>query len=440
MNVVFALADNATIAFFGLFYIIGLARLLPPADFGMIVLFDVIRNLLGIFSLSIGQAIIKFYASHSQTQRSKILTTGIILNLVCWIFITALILLSHNLLSSVFHMPVLSELLLLMPLLLLFSTGRGIFIQINTSEQRLGRVFVQDLFFLCTFIIISGSVYYHESLMSGKQIIICLIISRIIDCSIGAILSFDLLNFSIPSIDYVYKFWDFSKYSFINSLGVLGFSNADRLLLGLLLSPEGIATYGAGSVIFNLFMVINSSANMLVFPATAAIMGSSNEYKRIFSIRVLYIKWVIVFTVLSCSISIPLALFAPSISYILYKDKYPEAALLFQIFSIWGIVLPMSRVAASTLNGMGTPELNAKYTWISIGVSIFLNIFLINIWGIWGAAYTTTIVAFLLAYFYFTTMKQKLEIDSSEIGCQLTSLIHKVSNFVGKNGAKYVQK
>lgn len=413
---IFSLLDNGIVAAFGLFYVVALARILPKEQYGLVVLVDSVRNVALLFGVAVGQAMVKHLAD-DQADHQKVLGSVFFIELAYIVSIGIVLVMMRGSLAALFHMPMLADLLLVLPALILLTTVRNLGRQINVARIRIQRVLIQDVSFLIIFC--ASILVFHRvvGLINAMQALWLLIAARAAETGLSLVLTWDWLKVERPNRIWISKIWDFAKYTFMNSLAVQGYSRSDVLILGVLLTPVAVATYNAGAVVLNLFMVINESMNTVVFPLSAHICSTGEQDSQVAVLRGTYVRWSVIFTLVSLPVAIGLLLFAPQISHLLYGGKYPELATIFRFFAFWGLVLPISRAAASVLNGMGQPQKNLQFTWIGALLSICLNLFLIPWLGVLGAAITSVAVAFVIACLYWWTMKGKL-------GVSLGAMLH----------------
>ena len=403
-NSIFAVLDNGVVAIFGLFYTIFMAQVLTKEEYGIVILFDVIRHICTIFMVALVQALVK-YVAEKQDINSITSAAFLLLFMYLGICSTILILLSPKI-SSILHVPELAPLLQWLPLLLFLSVfyfiGQGVY----WGLQKMHVVFLVDALFSFVFIISSLYMSKIGKLSTAQDVYWLFIIARFVSAIAAFIFTLFKVRFEKPKFINVHQLWRYIQPVFINSLGVLGYSRLDRLILGIFLSPIAVASYNAAAIVFNAFMLINQTMSMLLLPRASRESRNTSVENRNFTLRRFYVLSSVSFTILSLPFVLLLILAPEIIAEILYRGKYPEITSLLVIFALWGLTLPFSRAAASILNGVGKPQINAYITWFVLIISILLNALLIPIAGIFGAAISTLFVSLMSLGGYLLVMRK----------------------------------
>lgn len=410
LNLIYASFDRGTVALFGFISIIYFARVLTKSEFGLFVLAK------GIFTLSItlcdvaiGQALIHYGAGETKKDLWDYAVNSLTLKLIVFGCLSILLLFLSPLLSLIFHVNlsgVIKVLILLIFITIIYSTP----LQIFTAKEKFKSILAIDsshLIFLILGIVISSQ---YGFLNSAQAAIIFLFLIRLIPSILG-ILKLKTFVASKPIIhpEKIKRIFKYAKSSFANALGVFTFSKTDIFMLGYMLTPIHVAAYSSAAVTMDLFRVINEPVNMVIFPKISKLKNESQSTRNI-KIRHIYYKAAAFSFILCAMVSIILLIFPSEIMSLIYGNKYLESAHLLRLFGIWGLLLPFSRIAGSTFNGIGRPDINAKFTWTSAIMNIGLNIILISYLQTTGAALATVLTAVFLLTLVMIKLQQLFKI------------------------------
>ncbi len=191
-------------------------------------------------------------------------------------------------------------------------------------------------------------------------------------------------------------------------IGTVNFINSriDRVMLGSLTVAEDVAIYQAVSQIVIVFLIIQLAFIAIISPLIAESFHTG-EMKRLQQIYLMANKWSLYlgFPLLS------LILLAPNaIIVLLFGEKYAGNSTILIILAL-AEVFNLSTGAVGSIMFMAGRE--RRYLWISLTAftsNILLNIFLIPLWGINGAAVATSIGTIILFSVSIIDIKRALNL------------------------------
>ena len=180
----------------------------------------------------------------------------------------------------------------------------------------------------------------------------------------------------------------------------------DRFLIGSLLTVAAVAYYTAPSEVVARLYILPGSLIMAVFPASSALWGmrATQELKKLYARSVKYL-------LLSVGpIAVVLILFASDILRLwLGPDFSQKSTLVFQILVIGILISSLAQVPYSFIQGIGRPDITAKFHLLETPLYVVLAWFLVKNIGIEGAALAWLIRVTLDALLLFgTTWKVNL--------------------------------
>ena len=154
------------------------------------------------------------------------------------------------------------------------------------------------------------------------------------------------------------------------------------LMLGGIKTAADVGLYKASGVLTGLIGYPFAIILVLYIPVVSGLYGSNkiDEIKKIYSILT---KWI-------CFVTLPLFLilflFTDTIVYFFYGSRYEIISYAVKILSLAAIITNFTGPNGATLIAIGKQKFVMYSTIIAAVVSIFLNIYLIPIYGFEGAA------------------------------------------------------
>ena len=177
----------------------------------------------------------------------------------------------------------------------------------------------------------------------------------------------------------------------------------DRFLIGSLLTIAAVAYYTAPYEAVTRLTIISASLTMTLFPAFSALEGSRDRQRLgiIFSRSVKYIL------LASGPIVILMAIFAKEILQVwLGNDFAIESTVAMQVLALGVLINSLAYTPFALLQGIGRPDLPAKFHLIQLPIYIAVAWVLVREFGIVGAAGAWTVRIILDAFLlYIATFK-----------------------------------
>lgn len=197
------------------------------------------------------------------------------------------------------------------------------------------------------------------------------------------------------------------KYSWpliISSLATILYMRIDQIMIKEMLGAENVGFYSAALRLSETVYVIPMIICTSLFPA---IISAKNVSQEMFDRRILILFEIM--ALLSILIAIPMSLFADVFITLLFGKAYLLATDVL-VIHVWGGTFVFLGVAASKWMLAENITKHTMYrTLAGAGLNIALNLFLIPIYGIRGAAIATLITYFttsvLMNYINFKTRR-----------------------------------
>jgi len=160
-------------------------------------------------------------------------------------------------------------------------------------------------------------------------------------------------------------------------------SYLDRLLLGALISIAAVGFYTPPYLIASKVGILPGSLTAALFPAFSTYAGrGDSEWIRNTLVRSM--RYLLILVGL---MALVLVFFARPILTLWVGAKYAaEGCAALQILAVGAVVNSLALVPFSLLQGIGRPDLNAKFHLLEVPFHIGLTWFMVTRWGLPGAA------------------------------------------------------
>jgi len=208
-----------------------------------------------------------------------------------------------------------------------------------------------------------------------------------------------LIIYFLPEIKYFSIYFEifprlFTFGGWITIARVVGaiLAYSDRFLIGSLLSVNEVAYYTAPFEMVTKLWIIPSSFAITLFPAFSSLKGNGDDYKinELFCISLKYlliIQWQVILLII---------LFSREILQIWLGMEFSQkSTFLMQILALGVLFSSVAHIPSYFLQGIGRPDITAKFYLLELPIYFLTNWFLIKNFGIAGAAVAWTLRAFL---------------------------------------------
>lgn len=203
----------------------------------------------------------------------------------------------------------------------------------------------------------------------------------------------------------------------------------DLLLLNFFINPIAVGFYAVSARLAEGIWLLSFSAATVLFPKVAA----ETDKQRLKELTPLVCRNVLFVTSL---IVVPLFILARLVIVFFYSEKFLDSVQIFQILLIGTLFISGWRILANDIIARGKPMVNTYITGFSLALNIILNIVLIPLWGITGAAWTTTIsylAMFIITVFVYgkisgNTLKEIIIFQRSDLKFYKNIFLHLKNN------------
>jgi len=232
------------------------------------------------------------------------------------------------------------------------------------------------------------------------------IVTLILVARFGALLTFFVMDLRIfprlrkysGSFTFFARLFSYGGWVTVTNIVGPVLAYLDRFLIGSILSITAVTYYSAPYEAVTRLWIIPASLTMTLFPAFSALEGNKDRQR----IGILFARSVkYVFLVLGVVV-LAIGLFAKEILQIwLGPDFAIKSTAVLQILALGVLVNSLAHLPFALLRGVGRPDLPAKFHLLELPLYIGIVWFLINQWGIAGAAMAWTLRGTLDALLLF---------------------------------------
>jgi O-antigen/teichoic acid export membrane protein len=384
-------------------------RGLGPDRFGLLSIAWVVLGYFTVFDLGLGKATTKFVSEilgkGNQDEIPRILWTAVTVEIILGI-IGAFVLFIFT--------PLLAERILNIPHELIGEAKYTFYLLaisvpiVLTAGSFRGALAAAQRFDLVNAVKIPTSCATYLFPLVGLALGLNLpgIVVLILLARVGSLAAYVTLNFrEIPrlniysgSLKFFPRLFSFGGWVMVTSVVGPILIYFDRFLIGSLLSVAALAFYSAPYEMVIRLNIIPTSLTMTLFPAFSTLEGIQNR-KRLVTIFIRSVKYV--FLILM-PIVLVICLFAEDILRIwLGADFARESTAVLQLLSIGVLINSLSYSPFSLLQGVGRPDLPAKFHLLEMPVYVVSAWFLVSELGIKGAAVAWTLRVILDALLLF---------------------------------------
>lgn len=370
--------------------VVFIGRYLGPADLGLYRIVSTIYGLAILISaIGIPAAMVKYVAeTKDDNQRlSAIVSSGVITSVLLGLGAIPIFYLLASPLSSVFDMPRLENLIKLLSVVFPFSLLSAVLFGILNGFREMGKFAVGSIFGQFLMVIITVALVLSGFGVTGA--VWGLVISAIGECLFFAYLSKAYLtNLTFRSfIPTTKSMLLFGGQTFIGDALTIVNYQADIIIIGIFLSGADVGIYSAAVGFSKFLWFVPKALNKITYPATSEYWSKGNlrSLNKMFNKTMRYTACII--SILALGVYI----FAEPMITTIFGAKFIGAVQPLRILVIGMVIFGIFRSIGSTLAGVGRPDLSIKANATGAVINVILNVSLITILGIVGAAIATTI-------------------------------------------------
>jgi O-antigen/teichoic acid export membrane protein len=361
------------ISFVGITYF---SRELGPGAIGIFFLFQALLGILSIpADLGINRAVMKRLSEGESAGR--VFSTAVVMKTIILFFFIALTILLRGPINGYIGAQLAPYLVLA---LVLQGFGK---LSLRVLEGEL-RVEDTALPFLSRRIIF---VTLGVILLSQGMGTLSLIYGLLGGLAIMLVWSFSRSSITIgrPTVQQARSLLNFSKYSFIASVGGYVFSWTDVLIIGLLLTQSEVGVYEVAWRVTAVMTLFSTSISTTIYPQVSK-WNAENSIDRIEQVLAKAVAFPLFFAIPGL---LGVMIFSQEILRVLFGVEFTSGWLVLIVLMAGRIPESVFFIFSRTLNGIDQPGLGARAVLVAVVSNVLLNLVLVLQYGITGAAIAT---------------------------------------------------
>lgn len=385
-NTLMTISRQISAILIGLLYTVIIARALGPSGNGMYQLVILLPTMLmTILNLGVGSASVYFIGQkkfdiHTIAKNNSVL--GLVLSFISIVLGLLFVLLFGEQYFSTIPLSYVYLTLMVMPFLflneyyLVLFQGKQDFKSFNllALSRQIIALFSVVLFLLAFKIGLVGSIIAFVLGILTQYVITLYLLRKKLNVKIlQGSFSKDYLK---DSINYGIKAHMSNILSFVNY-------RADLFIIGFFINPVAVGLYTAAVSIGERLWVVSQAISSVLFPSVSSLekIEEKNRLTAMISRNV---------CALSIATGVLFFLFSDLFIYVLFGDQYIESSTVLKILLPGITLFAVDRILSNDLAGRGKPQINMNVSLFTVSLNIILNIILVPIYGINGAAFSTS--------------------------------------------------
>lgn len=374
--------------FLGFLLRIFLGRFLGPGGLGLYAMTFTVYSLAGLVGgVGIPTALVKFASEHkgNREKLNPFISSAIINSMIFGVVVGFLIFHISGMIANFFNMPELNSLIkiigIALPFLILNNT---LLLGLCTGIRDMK---LHGLGIACRSILLFGLAVLFVSIGWGvKGVVSAIMFSEIGTFILSHLLTRKHFNFSIQDYPQTTKVLiPFGTRLFLASAIFTFNTNADRLFIGFFLTDKDVGIYAIALAIAAAFQIIPGVISRVTYP-----MMSEYDGKEMHQENEILINKTMKYTLIILSLLGLLIIFlSEDIIFVLLGREFLSAVLPATILVFAMIFFGSMASIGSAFSAAGRPDIPYKLNLVSLSVNILLDMMLIPIIGISGAAIGT---------------------------------------------------
>ena len=387
-----------------------LGRYIGADDLGLYRMTSTIYGIaMLIATVGIPAAMIKYVAEYKgdSDKNNTIVSAGVITSLFLGIAFGVFFYLASDIFAGLFNMPELSGLLKILSPVFPFAVVGGALLGFLNGLRKMKKHGMATIIQAVLMLVISAGLIYLGYGIAGAVIGIVL-------SSAGSCLYLFLVSreyFEITFHNYLpttKKMLTFGSQIFAgNAINMVNYQ-ADIVLIGYFLTATDVGYYAVAVGLSKFFWLIPSAIQMITYPATSEYWAKKDHsaLQKMIDKSMKYTACVLL------PVGLGVGFFAGDIISLIFGGEFIYAVLPLHILIVGTVVFGIVKAIGGAVTGIGRPDIGLKIVGISATINIVLNVLLIPVYGITGAAVATAVSLFVasLLGIYTTNIMLNLKI------------------------------
>lgn len=171
------------------------------------------------------------------------------------------------------------------------------------------------------------------------------------------------------------KYFSFARYHMLAFLGSNLLKSFDTFIISFILGPVSVAFYNVPLRLVEVIEMPLKSALNVGFPKFSALHNKGCKNK----LNIIVGEYIGVLTFLYLPFMVMLFFFAEELILLTGGEQYIAATPIFQIFIVYGLIIPFDRITGVVLDAVGKPKLNSRKVFYMALTNIVGDIIVLNL-------------------------------------------------------------
>jgi len=168
----------------------------------------------------------------------------------------------------------------------------------------------------------------------------------------------------------------FGRFSLVTLIGSNLLKSSDTFIIGIMMTSADVAYYSIPIKLIEIIEIPIRSFVSVAFPS----MSKASRLNDVKEVRSIYYSNTGLVTLLFIPLTLGLFVFAKPLVLLLGGPEYAGSYVIFWIFLIYALLLPMDRFSGVTLDAINKPQLNMVKVLIMATANIVGDILVIHFW------------------------------------------------------------
>ena len=372
---------------------VALGRYLGAGDLGLYRMASTIYGIaMLVAAVGIPAAMIKYVAEFKEdrTKINQIVSSGVITSLFLGIVFSALFYFSSGLFAEIFNMQGLLGLIKILSPVFPFALVSGALLGMLNGLREMKKYAAATIIQSVLMVIVTVVLIYYGFGVAGA--VIGIVLSSVGNCLfLGWIARkyFELtFHEYIPTTKKMLKFG--AQIFGVNAINMINY-HADLLLIGYFLTATDVGYYAVAVGLSRFFWIVPQAIQTISYPAISEYWADNNHP----ALQTLIDKSMKYSACILLPMGLGVGFFAEDIITLIFGEGFICAVLPLQILIVGTVIIGIAKSIGSFLPSVGRPDLSLKINSAGAVVNVILNVLLIPLIGISGAA-SATIISFVV--------------------------------------------
>ena len=400
-----AFADKALPAMYGVGFIFLVIRILPEREYGAFVFVQSMYTIVAALGYSLSfQPLTKFA---SETKDNGVYIVASLGMIALFFALVSCIAMAGGHAIASYLIPnddgkVLS-LLHYLPALLFSGLYRSFAVSLLQTTYAIAKIFwIDAVYFIGTLVLIAIAKYINL-FSTASDVITLIIVGQVCSTLLAMYLTRVAMSVKMAlSWPAVKEMWHFGKYTFGGSSVYSVFSQMDVFFISSFVGVTGVAVYSAAKIFTRIFDMLAQVAQMFLIPFSSKAFKEGAKDKLVVTAE----KAICFSTIFLFPVFVAMVFFPQTILHLLYRGKYDQGAMIVQFFGLLALIAPWNIVLSNYIVGIGKAKETFFYALIFLFVA-GISLYVFTGWyGVVGAsaAYVFSF-AFITVLFFFYVQK-----------------------------------